>query len=134
MGEQGVPAARRGPGELESEVLAALWAAGGPVGAGTVRQRVSGEPAYTTVLTVLSRLHGKGLVARERVGRGYAYAPVRDEAGHAAAGMRDLLEHGGDRAAVLARFVSELAAEDERLLEQLLRGHTVDRLGLPDRD
>jgi hypothetical protein len=51
---------------------------------------------------------------------------VRDEAGHAAAGMRVLLEHGGDRAAVLARFVSELPAEDERLLEQLLRPPALD--------
>lgn len=123
MAEQDRPAAgRRAPGELESEVLAALWAAGEPIGAGTVREQVAGEPAYTTVLTILTRLHDKGLVVRTRAGRGHLYAPVRDEAGHAAAGMRELLEHGGDRAAVLARFVSELPAEDERLLEQLLRG------------
>jgi predicted transcriptional regulator len=107
---------------LEGEVLAALWAAGEPVGAGTVREQVAGEPAYTTVLTILTRLHQKGLVVRIRAGRGHLYSPVRDEAGHAAAGMRELLEHGGDRAAVLARFVSELPAEDEKLLEQLLRG------------
>ncbi|MGD3112597.1 BlaI/MecI/CopY family transcriptional regulator [Streptomyces sp. YGL11-2] len=123
MSEQGSPAAgRRAPGELESEVLSALWAAGEPVGVGVVREQVAGDPAYTTVLTILSRLHDKGLVARERAGRGYLYAPLRDEAGHAAAGMRDLLERGGDRAAVLARFVSDLPAEDEKLLEQLLRG------------
>ena len=123
MAEQDRPVAgRRAPGELESEVLAALWAAGEPIGAGTVREQVAGEPAYTTVLTILTRLHDKGLVVRTRAGRGHLYAPVRDEAGHAAAGMRELLEHGGDRAAVLARFVSELPAEDERLLEQLLRG------------
>lgn len=122
MGEQERPAAgRRGPGELEGEVLAALWAAGEPVGAGAVRGQVSGDPAYTTVLTILTRLHDKGVVTRERAGRSYLYAPVRDKAGHAAAGMRELMEHGGDRAAVLARFVSELHAEDEKLLEQLLR-------------
>lgn len=127
MGEpESTAAGRRAPGELESEVLAALWAAGEPVGAGTVRAQVAGDPAYTTVLTILTRLHDKGLVTRERAGRGYLYSPVRDEAGHAAAGMRDLLEHGGDRAAVLARFVSELPAADEELLEQLLRGHTED--------
>ncbi|MCM2416745.1 MULTISPECIES: BlaI/MecI/CopY family transcriptional regulator [unclassified Streptomyces] len=124
MGDQKDAAAgRRAPGELESEVLAALWAVGEPVAAGIVREHVTGDPAYTTVLTILSRLHDKGLVTREKAGRGYLYSPVRDEAGHAAAGMRDLLEHGGDRAAVLARFVSELPAEDEKLLEQLLRGH-----------
>jgi hypothetical protein len=52
--------------------------------------------------------------------------PLRDEAGHTAAGMRALLEKGGDRAAVLARFVSELPTKDEQLLEQLLRGHAED--------
>ncbi|MFC8260342.1 MULTISPECIES: BlaI/MecI/CopY family transcriptional regulator [unclassified Streptomyces] len=127
VSEQESPTAgRRAPGELESEVLAALWAAGEPVGAGVVREQVAGDPAYTTVLTILSRLHDKGLVTRKRAGRGYLYSPVRDEAGHAAAGMRDLLEHGGNRAAVLARFVSELPAEDEKLLEQLLRGQSED--------
>jgi predicted transcriptional regulator len=122
----GQGAGRRAPGELEGEVLAALWAAGVPVGAGTVREQVAGEPAYTTVLTILTRLHDKGLVTRERAGRAYLYSPVRDKAGQAAAGMRDLMEHGGDRAAVLARFVSELSEEDEQLLEQLLRGHPED--------
>jgi predicted transcriptional regulator len=117
---------RRAPGELESEVLGALWAVGRPASAGAVRQQVAGAPAYTTVLTILSRLYDKGLVTRARSGRGYLYAPLRDEAGHAAAGMRDLLERGGDRAAVLARFVSELPSEDERLLEELLRKHTKD--------
>jgi hypothetical protein len=34
--------------------------------------------------------------------------------------MRSLLEHGSDRAAVLSRFVSELSAEDEQLLQRLL--------------
>ncbi|MFJ8311461.1 MULTISPECIES: BlaI/MecI/CopY family transcriptional regulator [unclassified Streptomyces] len=116
-------AGRRAPGELENEVLAALWAAGAPAAAGSVREQVAGAPAYTTVLTILSRLHDKGLVTRQRAGRGYLYSPVRDEAGHAAAGMRALLERGGDRAAVLARFVSELGTEDEEILEQLLRGH-----------
>lgn len=107
-------------------MLAVLWAAGEPVGAGAVRERVAGDPAYTTVLTILTRLHDKGMVTRERAGRRYLYSPVRDEAGHAAAGMRDLLEHGGDRAAILARFVSELPAEDEKLLEQLLLGLVED--------
>lgn len=113
--------ARRARGQLESEVLAALWAVDRPASAATVREHVGGDPAYTTVLTILSRLYEKGLVTRARSGRGYVYTPVRDEAGHTAAGMRALLEKGGDRAAVLARFVSELPAEDELLLEQLLR-------------
>ncbi len=36
--------------------------------------------------------------------------------------MRSLLEHGSDREAVLARFVSELSEQDEQLLQRLLSG------------
>jgi predicted transcriptional regulator len=114
-------ARRRARGELEGEVLAALWAAGGPVSASGVQGQVSGA-AYTTVLTILTRLCDKRLVTRRRKGRGHVYAPVDDQAGLAAAGMHSLLDEGGDRAAVLARFVSELSAEDEQLLEHLLHG------------
>ncbi|MER5543903.1 BlaI/MecI/CopY family transcriptional regulator [Streptomyces sp. NPDC001118] len=119
-------ARRRARGELEGEVLAALWAAGAPVAAAVVQEQVPGA-AYTTVLTILTRLCDKGLVTRQREGRSHVYAPVDDQAGHAAAGMHSLLDEGGDRAAVLARFVSELSAEDEQLLEQLLHGDFPDR-------
>jgi hypothetical protein len=36
--------------------------------------------------------------------------------------MHSLLDEGGDRAAVLARFLSDLSPEDEQLLEKLLHG------------
>ncbi|MEV6028785.1 BlaI/MecI/CopY family transcriptional regulator [Streptomyces sp. NPDC052036] len=119
-------ARRRARGELEGEVLAALWAAGGPVTAAVVQEQVAGA-AYTTALTILTRLCDKGLVTRQREGRGHVYVPVDDQAGLAAAGMHSLLDEGGDRAEVLARFVSELSAEDEQLLEQLLHGDSPDR-------
>ncbi|MFE3037253.1 BlaI/MecI/CopY family transcriptional regulator [Streptomyces canus] len=114
---------RRARGELESDVLAALWAADGPLTAGQVREALPGDLAYTTVLTILSRLHDKEMLVRRREGRGYAYEPVRDEASHTAQRMRSLLEGGSDREAVLARFVSELSAQDEHVLHQLLSGH-----------
>ena len=120
-------ARRRARGELEAEVLAALWSADRPVTAAVVQESVPGA-AYTTVLTILTRLCEKGLVSRRREGRGHAYAPVDDRAGVAAAGMHSLLDEGGDRAAVLARFVSDLSTEDERLLEQLLHGELPGRL------
>jgi predicted transcriptional regulator len=113
---------RRARGELESEVLAALWAAGGPSSAAVVQERLGGDTAYTTVLTILTRLCDKGLVTRRKEGRGHLYAPVHDQPGLAAAGMHSLLDEGGDRGAVLARFVSDLSAEDERMLERLLHG------------
>ncbi|GHD87164.1 BlaI/MecI/CopY family transcriptional regulator [Streptomyces naganishii] len=114
---------RRARGELESDVLATLWAADGPLTARQVMERLPGDLAYTTVLTILSRLYDKGMLVRHREGRGFAYAPVRDEASHTARRMRSLLEEGSDREAVLTRFVSELSAQDEQLLHQLLAAH-----------
>ncbi|MFF3990089.1 BlaI/MecI/CopY family transcriptional regulator [Streptomyces sp. NPDC001601] len=121
--ETGEASGRRARGELESGVLAALWAASEPLTARRVQERLPGDLAYTTVLTILSRLHDKGMLVRQRAGRGYAYAPVRDEASDTAQRMHTLLERGSDREAVLSRFVSELSAEDEQLLQRLLGEH-----------
>jgi predicted transcriptional regulator len=38
--------------------------------------------AYTTVVTILTRLFEKNALSRERDGRAYRYAPVADEAGY----------------------------------------------------
>lgn len=111
---------RRGRGQLESEVLGALWAAGRPLTAGEVQRQISGGPAYTTVVTALTRLHDKGTLTRVRSGRAYAYAPVADEPGLAARRMRQLLDAEADRQVVLARFVSDLSDEDEQALLKLL--------------
>jgi predicted transcriptional regulator len=113
--------ARRPAGGLEAEVLAALWATGRPLTPRDVQQELGGELAYTTVMTALSRLHEKGAVERRRRGRAYAYTPVLDQAGIAASRMREVLEDGADRRAVLARFVGSLSTQDERLLSELLR-------------
>ncbi|MDG9706621.1 BlaI/MecI/CopY family transcriptional regulator, partial [Streptomyces sp. DH37] len=60
-------ARRRGQGELEVQVLSALCEAPGPVDTAWVRERLGGDLAYTTVITILTRLLAKGAVVRERV-------------------------------------------------------------------
>lgn len=112
--------ARRGPGRLEAEILAALWAADEPVTAAVLHRDVAPDLAHTTILTILSRLHDKGVLNRVRTGRAYAYLPVADEAGLAARRMRRVLDSESDRRTVLARFVSDLSPTDERLLRALL--------------
>ncbi|MBK3645460.1 BlaI/MecI/CopY family transcriptional regulator [Streptomyces sp. MBT33] len=119
-GESAGASSRRARGELESDVLAALWAAKEPLTARQVLERLPGDLAYTTVLTILSRLHDKGMLVRHSMGRGNAFAPVRDEATETAVRMHSLLARGSDREAVLSRFVSELSREDEQLLHRLL--------------
>ncbi len=114
---------RRPAGALEAEVLAVLAAAGQPLTPGQVQQRLAGRPepdlAYSTVVTILSRLHVKGLAVRQRSGRAFAYAPV-DEASFAASQMSQALDAGPGHDAVLARFASGLSSRDARLLRDLL--------------
>ena len=116
----GPAGSRRGAGELEAAALAVLQAAGTALTPGQVRERLGGRLAYTTVVTILSRLHAKGVLSRVRTGRAYAYAPVADEPGLAARRMRGVLEAEDNREAVLARFVSGLSPADERLLRRML--------------
>ncbi|MBV9821996.1 MAG: BlaI/MecI/CopY family transcriptional regulator [Actinobacteria bacterium] len=111
---------RRAKGGLESEVLAALWAAETALTPAEVVDAIGGDLAYTTVQTILVRLHAKGAVAREQSGRAYAYTPVLDDAGLAADRMQALLDKGGDHVAVLRQFVNTLSPEDETALADLL--------------
>ncbi len=119
-------ARRRGQGELEAQVLAALHHAPGPASAAWVQERLGGDLAYTTVMTILSRLHAKQAVTRERSGRAYLWTPAADEAGLAALRMRRVLDGEPDRDAVLTSFVSALSAHDEQLLRTLLDRATGD--------
>lgn len=110
----------RGRGELESAVLDALFASSAAMTAGEVQRALTGDLAYTTVLTILVRLHDKGALERERRGRAYAYRPVSDEPGLVARRMRRALDERPDRDAVLARFVDDLSDDDEQTLRRLL--------------
>lgn len=122
---------RRAAGSLESAVLGVLWQAKGPLSPGEVRERLArtgggdaagAELSYSTVVTILTRLHDKGALSRERDGRAFRYAPVSDEAGLAARRLSQLLDRAPDREAVLSRFVEDLSEHDERLLRELLGG------------
>jgi predicted transcriptional regulator len=116
----GITAGRRAAGELEAEVLAVLQDAGSALSPADVRERIGGSLAYTTVVTILSRLHAKGVLERHKSGRAFCYAPVADQPGLAARRMARVLDSEADREAVLARFVSVLSGSDEELLRRML--------------
>jgi predicted transcriptional regulator len=123
-------AERRRFGELENAVLAALWAAPDPLVPAEVQAAVGDDLAYTTVMTILVRLHDKGIIERAKLGRAYAYRPVVAEADVVAEQVRRLLDQGQDRAAVLQGLVEGLAPGDEAVLRALLGKATSAR---PDR-
>jgi predicted transcriptional regulator len=111
---------RRAQGALETQVLAALHEAGGPVTAGWVQERLAADLAYTTVMTVLARLLAKSAVTRRREGRSFVWLPTADEAGLAALKMRKVLDGEQDRRAVLASFITALPEGDGEVLRELL--------------
>jgi predicted transcriptional regulator len=114
-------AVRRSRGSLEGDIRAILAAGERAMTSAQVRDALGGGLAYTTVMTVLARLHEKGEVTREPVGRSYAYSAIRDAAELAARRMQRVLDtEGADRSAVLMRFIDTLAPDDEHLLRSLL--------------
>jgi predicted transcriptional regulator len=113
-------AGRRAAGELEAAVLSVLRAAGTPMSPGEVLGALGGGLAYTTVVTILSRLHGKGVLDRGKAGRSFRYALADDQAGLAARRLARMLDVEPDREVVLARFVSGLPPADEEILRRVL--------------
>lgn len=104
--------------------MAVVTAAGRPVAVADVQQQLPGGPAYTTVMTTLSRLAGKGALIQSREGRAFTYSlaapPDAVDDAVTARRMRRLLSDGSDSAGVLARFVAELNPDEEKLLADLL--------------
>lgn len=114
-------AERRPDGALEGDVLRILWAnADGAMTPGEVRTALGGSLAYTTVMTVLSRLWTKGVLEREAQGRGFAYRPMLSESDLISRRMAEALAVATDPASALARFVGALSKKDMRHLRRLL--------------
>ena len=110
-------------------MLSALQAAGVALSPGEVRDRLDADLAYTTVVTILSRLHAKGVLERRKAGRAVRDVPVADEPGLAARRMARVLDGEADREAVLARFVSGLSESDEELLRTMLGDRATEERG-----
>ena len=113
-------------GSLEAEVLGLLWRHDGEaLTPGQVLDDLDAGLAYTTVMTILTRLWKKGLVTREPHGRAYAYRARIDEADFTAQRMQAALGRTTDRAEAFARFVQLLSRRDASLLRAALD----DRVG-----
>ena len=110
-------------GELELAIMEAVWDHA-PITVAEVVARLeqaNRSLAYTTVMTVMSRLTEKGWLSAEKGGRAYAYRPVhsREKAEAAAVGevVRALLRDFG--AVAVAQFVKELDELDRTQLAKL---------------
>lgn len=113
-------AERRPMGSLEADVLDVLWRGDEPLTPGEVLDALDAGLAYTTVMTILSRLWQKGLVERTKQGRAFAYRAVLSEADLAAGRMREAMAATSDRMATMSRFVDTLDKRETAALRALL--------------
>lgn len=119
-------------GAREAEIIEYLWRRS-PATVSEVHLELSRQRqiAYTTVMTIMSRMAQKGLLARELSGNAYVYVPAitREEFDREVARsvLDGLLE--GFTPSVLSYFVERLAAEDDKALAELERLIRLTRIG-----
>lgn len=109
-------------GQLESAIMDVIWAGNRPQAVRDVRERMSyGRPvAYTTVMTVMGILYGKGVLRREKHGRAWRYWPAEAKEEHDARLMAEALRSGGDHQLTIRRFLARVSADELASLDDEL--------------
>lgn len=112
-------------GELEQKIMNIIWQSKGALKPADVLEKLNGDYAYTTVMTLLSRLYDKGFLKRRLKGKAYFYsaAKSKDEFGKNMLSRlyKTLFEDYGDIA--LVQFMDSVKdnPEDLRKLKKFLQ-------------
>jgi predicted transcriptional regulator len=109
-------------GDLEAEIMECMW----QKGTASVRDvheclLARRDIAYTTVMTVMTRLAEKGHLERHQQGRAYIYAPKETRDAFCTEVVRKMMSglFGRVDKPVLTHFVDSLTAEDASRLDAL---------------
>jgi predicted transcriptional regulator len=109
-------------GDLEADVMNVVW----QKREATVQDvKDALEPnrklAYTTVMTVMSRLAEKGMLNRRKEGRAYIYTPTDSQEHVAGSLLRSLIQrfYNGATASAIAHLLETEDDVDEAELEEL---------------
>lgn len=122
MKDQGSADTPKQLGELEAQVMSVVW----EKGEATVQDvKDSLEPhrklAYTTVMTVMSRLAEKGLLVRHKEGRAYVYKPADSQEKVAGSLLHSLVQrfYKGATVSAIAQLLETEEEVDEAELDRL---------------
>ncbi|MFM9069186.1 MAG: BlaI/MecI/CopY family transcriptional regulator [Planctomycetota bacterium] len=103
---------------MELEILKVLWR----VGPATVRQvrdelEAVRDLAYTSVMTVMTIMAGKGYVQRSKNGRSYVYQATYQEQRASRSMLQDIVDRlfGGSTTAVMQHLLESSEIDDEEL-------------------
>ncbi|MEP7272561.1 MAG: BlaI/MecI/CopY family transcriptional regulator [Acidobacteriota bacterium] len=121
-------------GELETTVMELFWRTS-PQTVNEVEEalRKDREIAHTTVLTTLDRLHRKGYLLREKVGKAFVYAPRYSRDAFERGMVEEVLGAliGQFRAPAISTFVDLIGSDHEKLdqLEEMIRAKRAAQAG-----
>jgi predicted transcriptional regulator len=101
-------------GDLQHDVMETLWADGDWATPRQVAERLSRDRAYTTIMTVLSRLAEQGILERRRNGRAFEYRAVLSHDDFYADRLANVLGDSENAELTLARFVDQLTPAQRR--------------------
>ena len=109
------------PGALEERIMNTLWDRGEAT-VRRVQELLGGELAYTTVMTVLDRLHHKGRVRRRKEGRAWCYEATEPRAAVLGQRAASLLTGSEEQPEpLLMAFLDRAEADDPKVLDELER-------------
>lgn len=112
-------------GDLEADVMEVIWARGRATVHDVHRGLAAADRAlaYTTVMTVMSRLADKGLLERRKDGAAYLYMPAatKEEFTRRTVGtvLSELL--GDFTAPAMSQFVDLVGEQDDAAIEALAK-------------
>jgi BlaI family transcriptional regulator, penicillinase repressor len=111
--------------DRELDVMEVLWDHG-PSTVTQVREHLPDELAYTTVLTVLRVLEGKGYIGHTEAGRAHCYHPLVERQAARRSALRRLTDKlfDGSAALLLTHLVADrsLSKAEIRRMQNLLEG------------
>lgn len=111
-------------GDLEADIMEIVWK-DNPASVRDVYEQLSQKRplAYTTVMTVMSRLAEKGILERQQHGRAYLYVPSCSREEFCSDTISTVVQGllGGFGEPVLSNFVETVGSQDAAKLDQLIQ-------------
>jgi len=114
-------------GDLEQEILSVIWSSTEPMCVRRVLEHLRGQYAYTTIMTMMSRMEKKGLLKRLAQGKSFVYTYTEDKTRYANKHLgflyHSLVDTYGELA--ISQFVDSIKADNKniKLLEEYLESH-----------
>lgn len=110
---------------MELAIMHVLWT-NGPSTVQEVQAHLEGEPAYTTVQTILNTMEKKGRTRRKLKGKAYVYRPILAREKAQGTALRDLIQrvfHGSVEGLLMTLVKTEQIDEETlKRLEHMVTG------------